>query len=945
MKKIILLLSVLFISTISKAQLVKVSEKKSDNTIEVSLQNNMVRQTVGIKNNQLFDDTLQSLEKWTSMYSHRDPAILITDADFQLDVVYTAWRAPGKKYNADNPVSFTKKDFTFDRYAFGESVKGEKSVDFWFSGINNPFTLRVTYELRPDEFYARRKIILTDETLTGHYLGKIHTRKGRYAFYNKSNNKDASFTISIEDIEGAGKINQEDKSSTSSFDILNKGDFGQPVAIKNSQAGAFGGIEYPTSVNTVSKEKIDFYQYLGEQVKNIPVESNWSMLGITPEPYVKKWFYQYVKTIRVAPADPYIMYNSWYDLRSADYPGIPKDAVMNQENVLRIWNLVKENFIKKNNIHINAFVLDDGWDIYESDWKLRTKQFPNGMRPIADELAKSGTDLGLWFGPAGGYSFALKRIHWMHDHGYEVTGNINVAGSAQLCLAGKNYSKLFRKRTTDFVKNDHVAYFKWDGIQFSCSEPDHGHPVGIHSRRAVMESVIDKCNAVRAINPKVYLNITSGTWLSPWWVQYANQIWMDAADYAFADVPSMTRRDNAMTYRDYALWDDEHIRQSWFPVSNLMIHGIIKGRLENISKEGESLETFTNNAVLYFGRGISMWELYISPDILTDGEWNALSQSIKWAKDRFKIMSSTFMVGGNPAVGNAYAYLHFLGDKGVIAARNPKVENDHLTIILDPAHGIDENATDLVIEQIYPKRYIFPQIFAAGSRLNIDLSGYETALFEVHPLGCKDGMPLIAGVPFERKVVNDNVVYTLLDNAKVVKVLNPEIIQKVSVDGREIPFSQIYQHLPEQVVQPEFVSTTVHKKDKVNITLNTTAKKGAEQVAVLLKTNEGNKETDFPEVEITLSGKKLKTKTQLIKGKWMWYVADVPVDANPDIKLSIGIGAWKGNAAVWVKTVKEARGTTITIKPSGQVNERALPPLPYGADKFKAFDKVVAVDL
>ena len=946
MKNIILLLSVLLISTLNMAQQqVKVNEIKTDNNLAVSLQNNMVKQTVVIENNRLYSDTLQSLNKWTSMYSHRVPAVLITDADFELDMVYTAWRAPGKNYNADNPVSFTKKDFSFDRYTMGESVKGEKSVDFWFSGINNPFTLRMTYELKPNEFYARRKITLTDKTLTGHYLNKIHTRKGRYIFYDKVNNREASFTISIEDIEGAGKINREDKTTKADFEIIHQGDFGQPVALKSNQAGAFGGIEYPTSDNFIYPDKIDFYQYLGEQIKSIPVESNWTVMGITPEPYVKKWFYQYVKTIRVAPATPYIMYNSWYDLRSADYPNIPEDAVMNQENVLRIWNLVKKNFIDKNNIPINAFVLDDGWDIYESDWKLRKNQFPNGMRPIADELKKSGTDLGIWFGPAGGYSFALKRIQWMHDHGYEVTGNLNVAGSAQLCLAGKNYSKLFRKRTTDFVKNDHVGYFKWDGIQFSCSEPDHGHPVGIHSRRAVMESVIDKCKAVRAINPDVYLNITSGTWLSPWWVQYANQIWMDAADYAFADVPSMTRRDNAMTYRDYALWDDEHIRQSWFPVSNLMIHGIIKGRLENISKEGESLETFTNNAVLYFGRGISMWELYISPDILTDGEWNALSQSIKWAKERFKILSSTFMVGGNPAVGNAYAYLHFLGDKGIIAARNPKVENEHLTIILDPKYGIDENATDLVIEQIYPKRYIFPRIFAAGSRLNIDLKGYETAIFEVHPLGCKDGMPLIAGVPFERKVVNDEVVYTLLDNAKVVKVLNPEIIQQVSIDGEKIPFSQIYRHQPEQVVQPEFVSTTVHKKTKTNIVLSTTSKNGVEQVGVLLKASKNQEIQDFPEVDILLDGKKLKTKTESIKGKWMWYVADVSVDQKPDIKISIAHNTWKGNAEVWVKTVSISKGTTITIKPMGQFKERELPPLPYSANKFKAFSKVVTVDL
>ncbi len=945
MKKIILLVAVFFTVATSMAQLVNVKETIDNNTISVALQNDMVRQTIVIKDSLLLDDTLQSLNAWTNLYSYRKPYILVTDADFALDVVYTAWRAPGKNYNADNPVTFTKSNFKFEKYTINNDDNNEKSVDFWFYGTNNPFTLRLTYSLKTNEFFARRKITLKDETLTGHYLDRIHTRKGRFSFFAAESEETASFTISIEDFEGGGKIDQDEKSKMSNFEILKAGEFGQPVAIKLQDAGAFGGIEYPTSVNHITNNGIDFFQYLGEQIKDKPVEGDWAVLGITPEPYVKKWFYQYIKAIRVAPAKPYIMYNSWYDLRSADYPKIPEDAVMNEQNVTRIWNLVRENFIEKNNIKIDAFVLDDGWDIYESDWKLRTKQFPNGLRPMADEMKKSGTDMGIWFGPSGGYSFALKRIQWMHDHGYEVTGNVNQYGSAQLCLAGKNYSKLFRKRTTDFVKNDHIGYFKWDGIQFSCSEPDHGHPVGIHSRRAIMESVIDKCNAVRAINPDVYLNITSGTWLSPWWVKYANQVWMDAEDYAFADVPSMTRRDNAMTYRDYALFDDEHIRQSWFPISNMMIHGIIKGRLENITKEGESLETFTNNAILYFARGVSMWELYISPDILTKGEWNALSQSIKWANDRFKTLSQTFMAGGNPASGKTYAFLHFFENKGIIAVRNPKIDSDRINIVLDPKYGINENASGLIVEQVYPRRYIYPQTYAAGSRISIPLDGFETAIFEVHPLGCKDGIPLIAGVPFERKVVNDNMVYTLLGNSKVVRVLNPEIINKVTVDGEEIPFNQVYKHLPESAKTPEFVSTTVHKKDKTTITLKTSANGGTEQVAVLLKTGSENTQEDFPEVEFTLNGEQLPAKTQSIEGKWIWYTAIVPVDVKPNVNITIKDKQWKGDAEVWVRTAVQANKTTIVIEPSGQIHEHAMPPLPYKADLVKKYNKVVSLEL
>jgi hypothetical protein len=944
-----LLLSLFITGIISFASAqheVQVKEIKSGNSLSLSLKNNMVKQTVYIENGRLMADTLQSLPEWTSRYGNRKPSVFVTDADFQLDVVYSAWRAPGKQYNADNPVSFSKKNFVFNNYSIAKNENGTQTVDLYFSGTNNIFTLRISYQLKPEEFFARRKIVLTDSTLQGHYLDKIHTRKGGYVFYDVDNGGEkSSFTISVEGYEYSTDISEEKKEGNTNYEIINKGDFGQPVALKTKSSGAFGGIEYPTSVNELRSHTLDFYQYLGEQIKLNPLESDWAVTGITPEPYVKKWFFQYVKDIRVTPVKPYTLYNSWYDLRSVDYPKIQPDAVMNEENVLRIWNLVKENFIEKNNIQIDAFVLDDGWDIYASDWKLRTKQFPDGLRPIADEMKKSGTDLGIWFGPSGGYSFALKRIQWMHDNGYEVIGNVNKYGSAQLCLAGKNYSKLFRKRTTDFVKNDHIGYFKWDGIQFSCSEPDHGHPVGIYSRRAIMESVIDKCVAVREINPDVYLNITSGTWLSPWWVKYTNQIWMDAADYAFADVPSITRRDNAMTYRDYALFDDEHIRKSWFPISNLMIHGIIKGRLESISKEGESLEKFTNNAVLYFARGISMWELYISPDILKPEEWHVLSTSIQWAKDRFDLLINTFMVGENPATGNAYAYLHFDDNKGIIAARNPKIEADIITVVLDPEYGINEKATGLIVEQVYPKHYIFPTYYAAGARLNIELDGYETAVFEVYPVSEQQDMPLIAGVPFTRKIENGQVFYVLLDKSKTIEVLNPESIETITIDGKEVSFANIAQYQAPEVKQPEFQADIVSKKGKELITLNTLSEKGVEQIAVLLKPDSENKQETFPVVELTLNGKKLTSKTQSIKDKWIWYSADINPDETPDIEITIDKKDWKGHAEVWVHSNIKASGEEIIITPKGEPLEKPMPPLPYPSHEFKKYHKVTELNL
>jgi hypothetical protein len=255
-------------------------------------------------------------------------------------------------------------------------------------------------------------------------------------------------------------------------------------------------VEYPAAENSITKigngYKIKCGQEFGERIGNDWLKSDWVVQGITPNSYLKHWFSQYLNNIRVAPLRPYSLYNTWYDLRSPEYPRWSPEKVMSEKTSLQMVDVLRKSMIEKYNIKLDAFVLDDGWDVYESDWALRKEQWPNGLKPLADELQKTSTSLGVWFGPTGGYSFRMKRVNWMKEHGYEVVGKTR--NNSMLCLAGKNYSDLFKKRVTDFVANDGVGYYKWDGIQFSCSEPDHGHPVDIYSRRAVMESVIVNVN-------------------------------------------------------------------------------------------------------------------------------------------------------------------------------------------------------------------------------------------------------------------------------------------------------------------------------------------------------------------------------------------------------------------------------------------------------------------
>jgi hypothetical protein len=688
--------------------------------------------------------------------------------------------------------------------------------------------------------------------------------------------------------------------------VVKAGDFGQPVAILTRDGGgAFFGLEYPTAENrldpgTGSARTFRCGQEMGAVIGATPIEGEWVVTAVTPDDQVKRRFFAYLDDVRVAALRPYTLYNSWYDLRSPEYPKVPSEHWMGEASALKMARLLRENMIEKHGIALDAFVLDDGWDVYESDWRLRKKEWPRGLKPLANELRKTNTSLGIWIGPTGGYSFRKRRLDWMGSHGYETVGKTK--DNRMLCVAGTNYGTMLRKRIADFTGGEGVGYFKWDGIQFSCSQPDHGHPVGIYSRRAVMESVIAMCETARAEQPAAFLNITSGTWLSPWWVKYANTIWMQGSDYGYSDVPSISKRDAAITYRDFILYDDFKNLDLWFPIANLMTHGVIKGQLQMLGTAGEPLDKFTDDVLLYFARGISMYELYVSPDILSEGEWASISESIAWAKDRFAVLRNTSMVGGDPMKREAYGYVHYAGDRGVIAARNPFIETAALTVALDPADGIDPGAKDLAVEQVYPRRVILPGRYRAGQKLDIPLEGYETAVFEVYPAAeVPSGIP--AGVAFNISDASGG-------------VLTVEYLPKGP--GTTGP------------VRRKSVGPVKGEQSACAVTFDLSAETKSATLAVLLTPGDSPEAMPMPAVSVDYGGTPGLVKSEEQEGKSRWFTVELPAGVSA-ANVSIAPGKdgkeWWGAAQVWLIADEEFPTSTLHLGTLAAAPDRPMPPV------------------
>jgi hypothetical protein len=423
---------------------------------------------------------------------------------------------------------------------------------------------------------------------------------------------------------------------------------------------------------------------------------------------------------------------------------------------------------------------------------------------------------------------------------------------------------------------------------------------------------------------------------------------MDGQDYGYADVPSISPRDAAITYRDFVLYEDFRTKDLWFPVANMMTHGIIKGTLEKLGGENEPIDKFTNEALLYFARGVSMWELYISPDILTDGEWDAMARSMEWAKDRFPVLSTTAMIGGDPKAREAYGYVHFREDEGVIAVRNPSIEPALLNVPLASSLGLNEGADSLVLERVYPSHFISPSLVKAGAALTLPLEGYETAIYEVYPLK-RATLPLFSGVVFEPGSV-DGKKYRLSCYPKAwrnVRILNPGSVASLrigekNVDPGRFPVGDAYSLSPALTPAPPPARTMGSHGGRtgdsweVSLRVDSSAHNG--MLAVLLKPAKGEESAIRPGVAMILDGAKAQPGVESQKGMWAWYTLAVG-PGNHTLTFAVAgdekVRSWKGTATGYFICDQAFPSEDVSVEMKASPVTRPMPPAPAPPGTFR----------
>jgi len=372
-----------------------------------------------------------------------------------------------------------------------------------------------------------------------------------------------------------------------------------------------------------------------------------TVIGVARSGQMRRDFLAYLEGERAHPYRTFLHYNSWYDLGYFT----PYDEASALDRV----NAVGTELQQKRGVQLDSFLFDDGWDNHRSLWQFNTG-FPNGFARVSAAVEQYGAGLGVWMSPWGGYAKPRQeRIEFGRAAGYEI-----VAGG--YALSGSKYYGAFRDVALEMVRRYGVNQFKFDGTGnvnsvFPGSQFDSD-----------FAAAIQLIGELRAARPDLYINLTTGTWPSPFWLNYADSIWRGGEDDSTAGVGPY--RERWITYRDAQTYERVVQGGPLFPISSLMLVGLLYAQHHGqLNQDPE--HAFRHEVRSYFGSGTQLQEMYITPQLLSASNWDDIAEAAKWSRANSGVLRDTHWIGGHPAWLEIYGWAAWTPQKGILVLRNP----------------------------------------------------------------------------------------------------------------------------------------------------------------------------------------------------------------------------------------------------------------------------------
>lgn len=386
-----------------------------------------------------------------------------------------------------------------------------------------------------------------------------------------------------------------------------------------------------------------------------------AVIGAYTPGQLRRAFLAYLESERPRRYSPFLNYNTWYDVGYQNR--------YSENDVLSRIDAFGEELERKREVKIDSFVLDDGWDNPQSLWGFNN-ELPNGFSRLASHAGTYRAGLGVWLSPWGGYAQQkIERVAYGRSHGYEIVNQ-------GFALSGPKYFREFSDVCFEMIDKYNVNLFKFDGTGnadrvFPGSEFDSDFDAAIYL-----------IHEIRARKPGIFINLTTGTYPSPFWLFYADSIWRGGEDHNFDGVGSQRQR--WITYRDEQTYRNIVQRGPLFPLNSLMLHGIIYAK----QAEGLSIDPghdFRDEVVSYFASGTQLQEMYVTPSLLTQSDWEVLAKAAKWSRENAAVLKDTHWIGGDPGQQQVYGWAAWSPQGWTVALRNPSARPQDYRLDLEKA--------------------------------------------------------------------------------------------------------------------------------------------------------------------------------------------------------------------------------------------------------------------
>jgi len=480
---------------------------------------------------------------------------------------------------------------------------------------------------------------------------------------------------------------------------------GSPVAIGN----LFFAFEHPLS-------KIDRSRSDGVLRCSLPrsgaptpgaAQAYSSVVGVAPPGQLRRAFLYYVERQRAQPYRPFLHYNSWYDI------GYGAEKIL-EPDALKVIERFGTELIEKRGAAMDSFVPDDGWDDPTSLWRFH-EGFPNGFTSLQRAAERYDSALGVWLSPWGGYGQAKQeRMKYGRQQGFET----NQTGFS---LAGPRYYQRFRDVCVGMVRDYDLNYFKFDGIGSG------GVPSGVPPEFAGdVEALLRLIGELRAARADLFVNVTTGTWPSPYWLWYGDSTWRSGRDWGTCGWGS--KRQQQVTYRDNQTYHNVVQRAPLYPINSLMTQGVMFAH-HGLPKERDGLVA---DIRAFFASGTNCQELYITPSLLDAPAWDALAEAARWSRENADVLVDTHWVGGDPEKGEVYGWASWSPRKAILALRNPKDTPGAIALDVGKALELPQGAArSYTLRSPWKADEAKPSIsLSQGEKHTFELQPFEVLVFD-----------------------------------------------------------------------------------------------------------------------------------------------------------------------------------------------------------------------